>query len=333
MADIQRTLREFAACFDKRISVFDVRITDLADGIITLEGRVLVASQLRDLIRIFPDYEVDTSSLIVLNRPNLPRRHIATSLTGLYEKPTFSVPLASELTFGTELEILEEQGCWAFTRQRDGYLGWAYVPFMAEGTAPAATHLVLAPAIEMRAQADPASNILTRLVSGTNVSVTESRGEWTRVEANKSGWLESRHLRALADIPSSIEAKRKILIEDAQRMTGVPYLWGGVSGHGIDCSGFSQLLHRWIGIEIPRDADMQCNAARPVEPPYEIGDLFFFGENGEQRKVTHVGVSLGGWSVIHSSRKNNGVYVDDLQQAEFLRESYLGAGSFLREKP
>ena len=330
MTDIQHTLNEFSARTDKRLSVFDVQMTTLADGLLTLSGRVLDESQLRDLFRLFPDLKVDTSSLIVLNRPDLPHRHVATNLTGLYEKPTFGVPLASELTFGMELDLLYEEGRWSFVRQRDGYLGWAYSPFMAEGTAPAATHLILAPAIELRAQADSDSDVLTRLVSGTNVFVTETRGEWSHVEANKSGWLESRHLQAIAEIPETIEAKRKLLIEDAQRMTGVPYLWGGMSGNGIDCSGFAQLLHRWIGIEIPRDADMQCDAAHPVEPPHEVGDLFFFGENGEQRKVTHVGISLGGWTVIHSSRKHNGVYVDDLQQAEFLRESYLGAGSFLR---
>ena len=330
MTDTQRILTDYAAQFDSRLSVFDVHITGLAHGILTLEGRVLDESQLDDLRRLFPNHKTDTSSLVVLNRPNPPRRHIATNLTGLYEKPTFSVPLASELTFVMELYILYEEGRWSFVRQRDGYLGWAYSPFMEDGPAPAATHLVLAPAVEVRTKADPASDVLTRLVSGTNVTVTESRGEWSRVEANKSGWVQSVHLRAIADIPKSIDEKRKTLIADAQRMTGVPYLWGGVSGNGIDCSGFARLLHQWIGIEISRDADMQCNDARPVEPPHEVGDLFFFGENGEQRKVTHVGISLGGWTVIHSSRKHNGVYVDDLQQAEFLRESYLCAGSFLR---
>lgn len=328
--NIQKTLANYASRFDSRLSVFDVQIASLTDGIIALEGRVFDESQLDDLHRLFTDLEVDTSSLTVLNRPGLPRRHIATNLTGLYEKPTFSVPLASELTFGTELDILQEQDRWAFVRQRDGYLGWAYSPFMADGPAPAVTHLVLAPAIELRADSNSSSAVVTRLVSGTGVTVTETHDKWSHVEANKSGWVQSIHLRAIVDIPQTVEAKREMLIADAHRMTGVPYLWGGMSGNGIDCSGFAQLLHRWIGITIPRDADMQCVAAHPVEPPHEVGDLFFFGENGEQRKVTHVGISLGGWTVIHSSRKNNGVYVDDLQQAEFLRESYLGAGSFLQ---
>ncbi len=330
---MQNKLADFAKTVDNRTSLFDVQVETISDGTLILRGRVLDASQLDELPRLFPDLRLDTASIRVLDRPNLPRRHIVTNLTGLYEKPTFGMPLSSELTFGTELEILDEEGRWAFTRQRDGYLGWAYAPFMAGGPAPAATHLVLAPAVELRAEADQTGAVVTRLVSGTGVTVTEVRGErseWSRVEANKSGWLPSRHLRALADLPQSIEARRAMLVQDAMRMVGVPYLWGGVSGNGIDCSGFVRLLHRWIGFEVPRDADLQRDAAHPVEPPHEIGDLFFFGESGSARKVTHVGVGLGGWTVIHSSRKNNGVYVDDLQQADFLRESYLGAGSFLR---
>ncbi len=115
------------------------------------------------------------------------------------------------------------------------------------------------------------------------------------------------------------------------RMIGVPYLWGGTSGNGIDCSGFVRLLHRWVGIEIPRDADMQQGAAKPVEPPYEIGDLFFFGEGNSKRDITHVGMSLGGWRMIHSSRGRNGVYVDDLQERKSLMDIFVSAGSFLRQ--
>jgi len=113
-------------------------------------------------------------------------------------------------------------------------------------------------------------------------------------------------------------------------MIGVPYLWGGTSGNGIDCSGFVCLLHRWVGVDVPRDADMQHAAAKPIEPPFEVGDLFFFAESESKRKITHVGLSLGGWKMIHSSRGRNGVYIDDVQERQSLKEIYVSAGSFLR---
>jgi cell wall-associated NlpC family hydrolase len=83
-------------------------------------------------------------------------------------------------------------------------------------------------------------------------------------------------------------------------------------------------------VAIPRDADMQHAAAQPVEPPYEIGDLIFFAESNSDRKITHVGVSMGGSLLIHSSRSNNGVYIDDLQQRKSLMDNFVSAGSFLR---
>ena len=121
------------------------------------------------------------------------------------------------------------------------------------------------------------------------------------------------------------------MLLDGQRMIGVPYLWGGSAGNGIDCSGFARLMLRWVGIEIPRDADMQSVQSRRVEPPYKAGDLFFFGEGDSQRRITHVGVCMGGMKVLHSSRSRNGVYLDDLDQRESLRSIFAHAGSFLKE--
>ena len=328
--DIQNKLHELSSLCDHRISVFEVEITALDNKTLTLSGRVLHQTQVDDLHRFFPNLRLDTASIIILDRSGLPRLRVATNLTGLYEKPTFSMPLSSELCFGTELEILEEKNRWVFTRQKDGYLGWAYKPYLSEEVNRTSTHHITAPVIELRADPDLNSEILTRVVSGTGVIAQKISGEWTNILANKTGWIPSSTLRAVKDIPQTIEARRTSLLKDSTRMIGIPYLWGGTSGNGIDCSGFTRLLHRWIGIEIPRDADMQSAEAKRVEPPFEIGDLIFFGEGDGDNRVTHVGISLGGWKIIHSSRTRNGVYVDDVQAEEFLREIYMHAGSFLR---
>ncbi len=332
---IQKILDELTNQNDNRLSVFNLQVQRLDKGILSLSGNLLNRDQLQALKEAlshhFPDLSVDTDPIRILHHPNLPCFHVATNLTGLYEKPTFGMALSSELTFGTELEILDEQRSWVFTRQKDGYLGWAYKPFLAEGEASGATDLIIAPSYELRAQPTMTSEVITRLMSGTGVRLQETQGEWTKVTANKTGWLPSKYLRTLNDIPKSSEEKRKTLIEDSQRMIGTPYLWGGTSGNGIDCSGFARLLHRWVGVEIPRDADMQHKAAKTVEPPFEAGDLFFFAEKDSNRKITHVGVSLGGWKLIHSSRSNNGVYMDDLAQRKSLMDIFVSAGSFIRD--
>jgi gamma-D-glutamyl-L-lysine dipeptidyl-peptidase len=330
MENIQSILDKLASQSDQRTSVFDIEILRLRNTTLTLSGRLLHESQLETLSNHFPTWKLDTSSIRVLHKVDLARMHVATNLAGLYEKPTFGMPLSSELYYGTELEVLDEEGNWVFTRQKESYLGWAYKPYLAQGSTAEVTHLALAPSYELRAQPDEESEITTRVVSGTGVCVEEIKRDWAKVVANKTGWMPASLLRAVSDLPNSLKEKRKTLIEDSARMIGVPYLWGGTSGNGIDCSGFARLLHRWVGVDIPRDADMQHAAAKPVEPPFEVGDLLFFGEPGSERHITHVGMSLGGWKIIHASRSNNGVYIDDVQERESLYQIFVSAGSFLR---
>lgn len=331
MFDIQSTINELTEKNDRRISVFEIEIQGLKNSTLTLSGRVLHETQLEELRRLLPLLKLNLNAVQVLSHGPAERVHVGTNLTGLYEKPTFGMPLSSELAYGTELEVLEVQNRWVFTRQQDGYLGWAYRPYLREGPAPGRTHLVIVPAGEVYSEPTFACEVVTRLVSGTGVRVEENINGWSRITANRPGWIPSTHLRALANLPHSLEDRRLTLMEDSKRLLGVPYLWGGISGNGIDCSGFVRLLHGCIGIDIPRDADMQHMAAYPVEPPYQPGDLFFFNDGEGGRRITHVGMSLGGWSLIHSSRRNNGIYIDDLQEQESLKSTFVSAGSFLRE--
>ena len=331
MTDIQTTLAALTKKADKRTSIFEIEIQELRNSTLTLGGRLLDQSQLDDLRNAFPKLKLDTASIRILRCEPCPKLHVSTNLTGLYEEPTFARALSSELCYGTELEVLEDQQRWVLTRQSDGYLGWAYRPYLGEGIAPAATHLVLAPVTAVRAEPDERSAVVTRLVSGTGVVLEGTRDDWSRISANRPGWLPLMYLRAVDDFPRTSEERRKTIVEDSKRMIGVPYLWGGTSGNGIDCSGFSRLLHRWVGVSIPRDADMQHAAAKPVEPPFEAGDLLFFSAKDSDRKITHVGMSLGGWTMIHASRGNNGVYIDDVQQSKALMDGFISAGSFLGE--
>jgi gamma-D-glutamyl-L-lysine dipeptidyl-peptidase len=332
--NIQELIQDFPRKqADKRLDVFLVDIKSLDSKELVLDGRVLEAANLQALkeaiSKQYPRLRVDSSGVQILRQPGNPILAVGSNLTSLHTATSFLAEMSSQMVFGEKVEVLEEQGRWVYIRQMDGYLGWTYKPYLTDVALPKPTHIVLAPAVELRAEADTRAPILSRSFCGTRVKVEATKDGWAQVAANVTGWMPLADLRALSALPKTVEARRKQIVIDAQRMIGVPYLWGGTTGNGIDCSGFARLLHHWVGIELPRDSDMQSAQSKRVEPPYQPGDLFFFGDDNSTRHITHVGISMGGYKMIHSSGSRNGVYLDDLQEKESLRSIFIHAGTFI----
>lgn len=318
---------------DRRTQLLDVRVSSFEGNDLQLAGRVLDDATHQALTQTlsdhFPMLHIDTGAVRVLRQALPCTLYVQTNLTSLHAAPSWLAEMLSQNTFGTALEMLDEHERWVLVRQSDGYLGWVYRPYLTEQPTPASTYIVSAPITPIYAEPDLKSQFRSRLVGGTEVQIVATRGSWAEVDANVWGWVHLADLCACDLLPKNTADRRRHMIESAARLTGVPYLWGGTSLHGIDCSGLAQLVHRWVGIPIPRDADQQYLAAQKIEPPYQPGDLLFFGENGDARQITHVAISLGDWRIIHSSRSHNGVYYDDVQEVEHLRTSFRGAATFL----
>ena len=117
--------------------------------------------------------------------------------------------------------------------------------------------------------------------------------------------------------PGSHTGYDSIVEKCAMKFLNAPYLWGGRSPFGIDCSGFTQIVFKLLGIQLPRDSYQQAECGKPVDfvAQATIGDLAFF--QNDEGKITHVGIVIGEGKIIHASGR---VRIDKLDHFGIFQE-------------
>jgi gamma-D-glutamyl-L-lysine dipeptidyl-peptidase len=148
--------------------------------------------------------------------------------------------------------------------------------------------------------ADPnaSSEQVTQALRGEPLAVGERRGGWAAVTTayGYPGWIAA---DALSEEPAGEwlpPVRDGDPVEEARSYLGTPYLWGGMTGLGIDCSGLVHMAWRALGRVVPRDADQQEEAAERVDEP-QPGDLVTYGAD----KATHVAFWAGEGRILHAS--------------------------------
>jgi hypothetical protein len=145
------------------------------------------------------------------------------------------------------------------------------------------------------------------------------RIEGTRLELSDGTVVEPSDSSAIVDageLPVRFPPDAACLVDTADGWEGVPYVWGGRTNTGCDCSGFVQAIFAVHGAALPRDSDQQSEAGPPVPgflpstPELEPADLVFFAPEG--RGITHVAISTGGTGIVHCSATRGAVQRDDL---------------------
>jgi cell wall-associated NlpC family hydrolase len=228
----------------------------------------------------------------------------------VYSRPDGAADLVSQAPLGTQLLISATRDGWYRVRMPDEYEGWieaarvrrygeGEVPYAAAGPLADVQSLIAFVYREPSVTEHPPAGQAT---IGVRLEVVEAGDEWLQVRLpdGSPGWIQAGDVALL---PSPASAPRRSVdevIATARRFLGLPYLWGGTTPLGIDCSGFVQLVYRLNGVRLLRDADQQfhqAGLASVAGPEVEAGDLLFFG----QERISHVGLSLGGRQFIHAT--------------------------------
>ena len=203
--------------------------------------------------------------------------------------------MVSQLLFGETVEILEKKGSWTKVRCIwDNYIGWTDTKQIK----------LITPAEFDQYQEKFAYTLEMLQGAMTNghyipVTIGATLPNYDGVNFSMNG--NSYTYSGQAVFPADIEPNAELLIKIARRYLYAPYLWGGRSPLGIDCSGFTQVVFKIMGIKLPRDSKDQAGKGELIDfvEQGQAGDLAFF-EN-RKGKITHVGILLEDRKIIHAS--------------------------------
>jgi cell wall-associated NlpC family hydrolase len=168
----------------------------------------------------------------------------------------------------------------------------------------------------IRAEPRDDAEQVTQALHGEPLRVEERRDGWARVRTGYDypGWIREEALEEGAgQLPPSAAGDP---VAEARSFLGSPYLWGGMTAEGIDCSGLVHMAYRRLGRIVPRDADEQEDAGREVDEP-QPGDLVTYGE--ADGPADHIAFWLGEGRILHATGRDGGLGVVEEDEPASLR--------------
>ncbi|MDT3697290.1 MAG: C40 family peptidase [Ignavibacterium sp.] len=342
---IQNVKDRFAP--DKRVALFNVEALNDGNNIIVKGETDLPGAKTElnknlkdanikyiDQIEVLPSEKLNGNIYGVINL----------SVANFRAKPDHPEELVTQSILGTPVKVLKKgQDGYYLVQTPDGYISWLDndgVQFMDK--AEFNNWLSSEKIIYLEnyglcySQPDDKSQIVSDLVAGNLLKFLDEEQAYFKVEFpdKRTGYIKKDEARLFKDWYHLLNPKAEDILNTAYRFMGTPYLWGGTSAKGMDCSGFTKTVFFLNGIVLNRDASQQVNAGELVDTEngwenLQAGDLLFFGFKAtteRKERITHVAIYIGDGDFIHdagrvriNSFNPTKPYYSDYRKSGFIR--------------
>jgi cell wall-associated NlpC family hydrolase len=245
-----------------------------------------------------------------------PTHHININVADVRLKGKFKSERRTQALYNEPVQLLKTGTKYAKVRLYDDYEGHVSKLFISELKPQTGDEYVIS-SILTPAYIRPDTNslIVTQLPFASELSGEPVSDDFILSKSPRYGdiFLRKADLIPASETPRLTKANIPHLLEIAHRFIGVPYLWGGRSYFGVDCSGFVHVIMKYFGAQISRKTKDQKNfGMKIIKGDIEAGDLLFFR--------IHVGIALNSHDYIHSSLTQGGVHINTLDQS---KQGYL----------
>ncbi len=305
---------------DKRVAVFQIEAYQQGDTFI-LKGETDNARALQmlrdsltanaisviDSVTVLPSAELGDKTWGIIN----------ISVANLRSNPKHSAELATQATLGTIVKVLKKEVDWYYIQTPDKYLSWVDeggITLFNEQTTKnwKATDKIIYTNTYGHAYTGPdKEEVISDLVAGNVLAVLKYADKFyiVRFPDGRQAYVSREESEIYRNWLAGLGNSPEALVTTSKRFMGAPYLWGGTSTKGMDCSGFTKTVYFLNGMIIPRDASQQAHTGKQIDETgafseLEAGDLLFFGRketDSTKEKVVHVGMWIGNNEFIHAS--------------------------------
>ncbi len=339
---------------DKRVALFDISAaqeggamvlkgeTNLPDAVNALMEKLNAENiAFVDSIQLLPSKETQGKTYGLINN----------SVSNLRSNPKHSGELATQATLGTPVKIYKTEGDWYYIQTPDKYLSWVDgggivsltdEDYKAWKSSEKVIYTKTYGHSYIKPDAD--SQVVTDLVAGGILEFLNEQDDYYAVKYpdGRIGYVSKKESQPYAQWIATMNPSGESLLKTSKTLMGVPYLWGGTSSKGMDCSGFTKTIYFLNGMVIPRDASQQVHTGKQIDENrsfenLEKGDLLFFGRkatDSAKERVVHVGMWIGNNEFIHASNQVRVSSIDRNAENfdEFNLNRYLRSKRILKEE-